>query len=141
MSYPKHFAEQSFQYNNLMAFAIIGVDNGDPNAPGFVRPTGGPHCIKIHGRTYHRVATANRERNAVRCVYRGAVAVLLLGCTAGGVSCRMLAGRYFVYDELDELQEHGAERRLNNEFLEVIYNELRIVNHFARQQIGKASCR
>src|SRR3546814_20448739 len=38
MEYPQHFAQQSFQYNNVLAFAIIGVDNGDPNAPGFPRP-------------------------------------------------------------------------------------------------------
>ena len=67
-NYSRHFAEQSFQYNNILAFAIIGIDNGDPNTPGFVRPAGGPHCIKIHGRTYHRVATADRQRNAVRYV-------------------------------------------------------------------------
>ena len=68
MDYPKHFAEQSFQYNNILAFAIIGEDNGDPNSSGFERPIGGPHCIKVHGRTYHRVATADRQRNAVRFV-------------------------------------------------------------------------
>lgn len=65
-NYPQHFAEQSFQYNNLLAFAAIGVDNGDPSSSGFRRPAGGPHCIKIHGRTYHRVATASGQRNAVR---------------------------------------------------------------------------
>src|SRR3546814_1737519 len=57
-----------FQYNNMLAFAVSGIDNGDPNAPGFVRPPGGPHCIKIHGRTYHRLATADGRRNAVRYV-------------------------------------------------------------------------
>src|SRR3546814_18661509 len=57
-----------FQYNNMLAFAVSGIDNGDPNAPGFVRPPGGPHCIKIHGRTYHRLATAAGRRNAVRYV-------------------------------------------------------------------------
>lgn len=66
MEYPGHVAQHSFQYNNVFAFGIIGVDNGDPNAPGFPRPQGGPSCIKIHGRTYHRVATADRARSAVR---------------------------------------------------------------------------
>src|SRR3546814_18398078 len=41
--------------------------------------------------------------------------------------------RYFVFDALDELQQHGAERRLNDDVLQVIYRELRIVNPFARE--------
>lgn len=64
-NYPRHFTEQSFQYNNVLAFAIIGVDNGNPDESGFMRP-GGPSCIKIHGRTYHRLANADGHRNAVR---------------------------------------------------------------------------
>lgn len=66
-NYPRHFCEQSFQYNNILAFAIIGVDSGDPDERGFIWP-GGPSCVKVHGRVYHKLATAQGRRNAVRCV-------------------------------------------------------------------------
>ena len=47
---------QSRKYNNLFAFTAMGVTGTERFVPQPV-----PSCVKIHGRTYHRVLPANMQ--------------------------------------------------------------------------------
>ena len=46
--------------------------------------------------------------------------------------------RYFVHDALDEMRQHGVERHLNDDFLQLIRDDLIAVNPYARElrQLG-----
>ena len=48
------FRKNSRKYNNFFCFSAIGVEGRE----GFV-PETDPSCVKIHGRTYHRVLPCN----------------------------------------------------------------------------------
>ena len=50
------FRQSSRKYNNLFSFTAMGVSGEH----GFVHQAS-PSCVKIHGRTYHRILPANHQ--------------------------------------------------------------------------------
>ena len=95
------FRRNSRKYNNLFCFSAIGVEGRE----GFV-PETAPSCVKIHGRTYHRV---------LPCNLKGSL-------------------RWYVHD-LDERMTEARYFSLCQEHVDIIQETLSRINIYARNLI------